>query len=232
MNDLFWDFNKISKVSELLEMQVIDNNEEMLYLPDVIGDKVIFRTPCYLKNISNHNENNIFFYARESIAKKIKNIANELKTINSDAKLVIFNCYRPLKIQRENFKITLEDICKKYPNIAHNDAIEKAHIKIAMPEVAGHTTGGAVDLSIEINELPLDMGMEIGDFSQEEKLATASTHISKQQFKNRIMLRKLMHEQEFAPFNGEWWHFSYGDREWATLYKKSNAIYDNIDLSF
>ncbi len=30
---------------------------------------------------------------------------------------------------------------------------------------------------------------------------------------------------EFAPFWGEWWHYSFGDCEWATYYEKPNAIY-------
>jgi D-alanyl-D-alanine dipeptidase len=34
----------------------------------------------------------------------------------------------------------------------------------------------------------------------------------------------------FAPFDGEWWHFSYGDREWAYFYKKKNALYGQIKV--
>jgi D-alanyl-D-alanine dipeptidase len=33
--------------------------------------------------------------------------------------------------------------------------------------------------------------------------------------------------QGLAPFDGEWWHFSYGDREWAKYYEEeAAAIYD------
>jgi D-alanyl-D-alanine dipeptidase len=35
----------------------------------------------------------------------------------------------------------------------------------------------------------------------------------------------------FAPFDGEWWHFSYGDKEWAAYYNKPNAVYEQIDFS-
>ncbi|QQR69366.1 MAG: hypothetical protein IPI58_01405 [Alphaproteobacteria bacterium] len=35
----------------------------------------------------------------------------------------------------------------------------------------------------------------------------------------------------FAPFDGEWWHFSYGDREWAKYYGRSHAIYSQIAFS-
>ena len=32
----------------------------------------------------------------------------------------------------------------------------------------------------------------------------------------------------FAPFDGEWWHFSYGDREWAAFYGLSQTLYAHI----
>ena len=39
-----------------------------------------------------------------------------------------------------------------------------------------------------------------------------------------------MVSEGFAPFYGEWWHFSYGDREWAAFYEKE-ALYDIIDFT-
>lgn len=36
-----------------------------------------------------------------------------------------------------------------------------------------------------------------------------------QQKENRFLLQDLMLLVGFAPYYGEWWHFSYGDREWA-----------------
>ncbi|MDR3125675.1 MAG: hypothetical protein LBU20_01195 [Candidatus Nomurabacteria bacterium] len=34
----------------------------------------------------------------------------------------------------------------------------------------------------------------------------------------RFSILKPMMSQGFAPYDGEWWHFSYGDREWAAWY--------------
>ncbi len=35
----------------------------------------------------------------------------------------------------------------------------------------------------------------------------------------------------FAPFDGEWWHFSFGDREWARFYGAENALYEQIQFA-
>lgn len=38
-----------------------------------------------------------------------------------------------------------------------------------------------------------------------------------------------MVEAGFAAFSGEWWHFSYGDREWAAIWNKAAALYQQAE---
>ncbi len=42
------------------------------------------------------------------------------------------------------------------------------------------------------------------------------------------LLRRAMAQAGFAPFNGEWWHFSYGDREWAAVWNAPFALYTHL----
>jgi D-alanyl-D-alanine dipeptidase len=79
-------------------------------------------------------------------------------------------------------------------------------------------------------EKELDMGTSIADFSQGKKIWTFFPSISSETRENRWLLRRLLMREGFAPFDGEWWHFSYGDREWAKYYDKKEAIYDSIKL--
>lgn len=104
------------------------------------------------------------------------------------------------------------------------------HEKIAVPEVAGHPTGGAVDVTIYDmeNQKELDFGSKIHDFSS-DVCYTFYKNISDDEKENRMLLRHLMLNEGFAPYDGEWWHFSYGDREWAFYYKKGEYLYNVID---
>lgn len=104
------------------------------------------------------------------------------------------------------------------------------HEKIAVPEVAGHPTGGAVDVTIYDmeNQKELDFGSKIHDFSS-DICYTFYKNISDDEKENRMLLRHLMLNEGFAPYDGEWWHFSYGDREWAFYYKKRECLYNVID---
>ena len=227
------DFETFSLVSDLVIINVNESSKELVYLPDMVNPNIEFRIPKYLSISDNNNEiRNLFFYGRKEIAEKLDEISKELLNINKDASLVVSNVYRHPKIQEENFKKVFNDIKAKFPLLSQDEQIEKTHLMIAYPKVAGHTTGGAIDLSIKIGDTLLDMGCEIGDFDKEEYLPVKNSYITKEQFENRLMLRKLMICHEFAPFNGEWWHFSFGDREWAKIYNKEYAIYDvvnNID---
>lgn len=227
------DFETFSLVSDLVIINVNESSKELVYLPDMVNPNIEFRIPKYLSISDDNNEiRNLFFYGRKEIAEKLDEISKELLNINKDASLVVSNVYRHPKIQEENFKKVFDDIKAKFPLLSQDEQIEKTHLMIAYPKVAGHTTGGAIDLTIKIGDTLLDMGCEIGDFDKEEYLPVKNSYITKEQFENRLMLRKLMIRHEFAPFNGEWWHFSFGDREWAKIYNKEYAIYDvvnNID---
>lgn len=225
------DFNMLCLVSELVNIKIKECNQELIYLPDVLKDNVEFRFPKYLSKDSDNNTlKNTCFFGRKEIAEKLDAISKELLSFNKDASLVITNVYRPLKVQEENFKKIFNDIKIKFPLLSKDEQIEKAHLMVAYPSVAGHTTGGAVDLTIKIGDTLLDMGCEIGDFSKEEYLQVRNPLITEDQFENRLILRKLMIKYDFAPFNGEWWHFSFGDREWAKIYNKEYAIYDAVNI--
>jgi len=74
----------------------------------------------------------------------------------------------------------------------------------------------------------LDMGAKILDYTNSKISYTYSPEIDKKHKKNRMFLKDLMENENFAPYLGEWWHFSYGDREWAKYYNKSKAFYQQV----
>lgn len=72
------------------------------------------------------------------------------------------------------------------------------------------------------------MGCAIADFTAIELLPTYSHLATPEQAKWRILLHDLMVAEGFAPFYGEWWHFSFGDREWSVFYDAPYAQYGPI----
>lgn len=136
--------------------------------------------------------------------------------------------YRSLKIQTERFQQRLQQIAKEkfYPNSI--DLYEQVHKNIAVPTVAWHPTWWAVDVTlIDQNGNMLDMGAPMYDYSK-PWYETFASWISDEAKQNRMILREAMIQTWFAPFDGEYWHFSYGDKEWAFYYKKPYALYNQV----
>jgi D-alanyl-D-alanine dipeptidase len=157
-------------------------------------------------------------WARRQVAQKLENIQKKLKIIDSRYDLLIAEGYRTPEYQERYFLQQFLIEYQKAPSLPLDVLIEKTHAFVALPSVAGHPTGGAVDVTLLWEGIELDMGCKIADFSDPSILPTFSTAISPTQAKNRELLHDLMLSEEFAPFYGEWWHFSYGDREWAVFY--------------
>ncbi len=167
---------------------------------------------------------------RKTVADKLLQAQQLLRKINKKYSLCVTYGYRSAQIQENKFKEMIISITKKrfFPN--PTDLYEEAHRFIAVPSVAGHPTGGAVDVVITNTQTAkfLDMGSKIYDFRSKNCYVFAKVSVTGR--KNRLLLRNCMLRAGFAPFDGEWWHFSYGDREWARYYKKKNALYGQLSI--
>lgn len=164
---------------------------------------------------------------RKQVYAKLLDAAKVLKKTNPNYRLHAVYGYRSLEKQQEYF---CEIYNKKKDVIKDEDELmEYIHKRIAVPDVAGHPTGGAVDLEIydSAQDRMLDFGSTILDFD-DIKCNYCNDDLSEEAKANRKLLRYVMLSQNFAPFNGEWWHFSYGDREWAFDYKKDKALYSQM----
>ena len=151
--------------------------------------------------------------------------------------LRIWDAWRPLSLQKELYESYRHDLISAFnlsslPEDEQNAFISKY---IAIPSEnpdypPAHTTGGAVDLTlIDERGNELDMGTDFDDFS--EKAAT--DYFEKSEFdcstiqKNRRILKDAMTKAGFTNLPSEWWHYDYGNRNWAN-FSKSEAIYKGV----
>lgn len=169
-------------------------------------------------------------YVRDLVARKLASVQNNLQKIMPVANLRIVYGYRHPLIQEKYFVEMSAKLKKEHTEMTASELDSYTHNFIAVPNVAGHPTGGAVDLTITLNGEEIDMGGKIEDFDDIETMITNSNKISNEAKKNRFILHDLMVKENFAPFYGEWWHFSYGDKEWACFYNEEKSIYSPIDF--
>lgn len=167
-------------------------------------------------------------YVRDAIARKLAKVESLLR--DRGYRLKVVYGYRHPKVQQRYFDQRKAAIITQRSDMKGDELDRYTHNFVAVPDIAGHPAGAAVDLTIiNADGSYVDMGTGIADYSSEEKIRTYASGLSSEQLLNRQLLHDLMVGEGFAPFYGEWWHFSYGDREWAAFYNKK-ALYGAVDF--
>lgn len=113
------------------------------------------------------------------------------KIIKKGYRIKIFDCYRPLDIQKRMWEIVSN------PKYVANPA--KGSI---------HNRGGAVDITlVDVLGKELDMGTPFDFFGIEA--SHDYQNVSKEVKKNRKLLKKIMKNENFNSFDSEWWHYNF-----------------------
>lgn len=165
-------------------------------------------------------------YVRQTVRERLVRAGGELALQSPGLRLEVGYGYRALSVQRARFADQVEQLSGEYSG---EELRRAAHRQVAVPEFAGHPAGAAVDIRIiDENSQSLDFGTELWEFTK--RSYTFSPEITEPAQQNRALLRSVMMGAGFAPFDGEWWHFSYGDKEWAYYYSQPQALYDQIEF--
>lgn len=219
-NSMNNNFVKYKDLLTIKEYDKISNEEDFVFLPTedeyLVGK---YQDKCNMSQYGNQ------IPIRKSVFYKLMEAAKKLKSIKNTYKLMVVYGFRAMEMQEKYFYEIYDEVKDKFED--KMEMFEYIHEKIAVPEVAGHPTGGAVDIAIFDEEVGMiiEFGSQILDWDT-EKCYYNNDEISEEAKKNRKMLRTVMMNEGFAPYDGEWWHFSYGDKEWAFYYKKSRALYN------
>lgn len=189
-------------------------DSEGFYVIPSSGDGVIGRF-FTLRDMENDTPNII---VRKTVYEKLCKADRALKQQPGykNCQIIVTYGYRSPAIQRAIWDQFYAEKAAEHPDLTEEELREETHRIIALPEVAGHPTGGAVDVIIfDLKKGRfLDFGTDIGEF-ESKNMDYASDMIPEIARKNRQTLRAVMCGQGFAPYDGDWWHFSYGDKEWA-----------------
>ena len=96
---------------------------------------------------------------------------------------------------------------------------------------APHNTGGAVDLTIVgPSGIEIDMGTPFDEFTEQSFTNHFANNETSEVHKNRMMFKEIMEKVGFVNYFEEWWHYSFGDQEWAKNTNQPKAIYGSMEL--
>lgn len=138
-------------------------------------------------------------YLRLKTVKSLIKANNDF--IERGYRIKIFDCYRPLDIQKRMWKIVSNPEYVADPS--------KGSI---------HNRGGAVDITlVDLNGNELDMGTSFDFFGIEA--SHDFQNLSDKIKNNRKLLKDVMLNNDFKSFDSEWWHYNLKD---SNLDKLSN----------
>jgi len=211
--------DQIASIEQLQKVRSVESGERLVDLAHF--------SPNVRSEVRRGDEGLSAIWVRETVARKLESIQMKLQALDPRYGLLVVEGYRSPSYQEKYYLQHLLLEHQKDPSLRLEVLMERVHAFVALPSVAGHPTGGAVDVTLIWEGQEVDMGGEIADFSDPSLLPTYSPALSPAGTENRKLLHDLMVSEHFAPYLGEWWHFSYGDREWAAFYDLEETLYAN-----
>lgn len=133
--------------------------------------------------------------------------------------LLIYDAYRPQRAVDHfvRWSRDLSDQRQKrefYPHVDKAELFSRGYIA----EKSGHSRGSTVDLTlISLADLaPLDLGSPYDLFDPISGPASAAVSASARA--HRLLLRTVLIDQGFRPYEQEWWHFTFADEPFPETY--------------
>ncbi len=186
------------------------------FIPDIIQEIRYYSTYNFVGDRIDGYEMPCALMTREA-AEALKKVSDDVMKMGY--RLKIYDAYRP-QMAVDNFVRWAENIgdtrMKKYfyPKIDKSRIIPEGYVAVK----SGHSRGSTVDLTLFDMKTgkELDMG---GTFDYFGELSHPDyKKITKQQYKNRMILRNVMIKHGFKPLEEEWWHFTLKDEPYPDTY--------------
>lgn len=204
---------------------IIESGEPLLPIPSTHNLK---QNPIYFQqNIAYALD---ICVARQSVLHKLQQAADLLP---KHLGIMVLDAWRPREVQQAVQDEVAHIIKSRYP---HLSPVEQQHLlsefvaPVGPNFISPHLTGGSVDITLF--ELATGKWLDMGsDF--DEPTARSHTHFYETQpahpaRDNRRLLYFVMTQVGFSNLPTEWWHFDYGNPNWAYYHQQSHAIYGEI----
>ena len=204
---------------------------EGLLDPTALSPKIAYLGSYRLQRLPGAMERSLL---RETVARKLAQAADSLP---SGWSLLIFDALRPLSVQRAIYEDFKAKFLREDPALSPERLEALLDDFVAKPvrrphRPAPHATGGAVDLTLCRDGAPLDMGTgfdDLTDLAHTRALEEDCPPGLEQARDGRRLLYHLMEDVGLVNYPCEWWHFAYGERQWAVRTGKA-PFYGFLDL--
>jgi D-alanyl-D-alanine dipeptidase len=149
-------------------------------------------------------------------------------------RLLFVEGYRPPALQRRYFEEYTAEMRALHPDWDVARVRSAASRYVSPPELAPHSAGAAVDLTlVDADGRELDCGTPVNASPEDSAGAcyTGAKNLPAEARAHRDTLGAALTEAGLVNYPTEWWHWSYGDRYWALMTGAPAALYGPRDLT-
>lgn len=174
-------------------------------------------------------------YLREGVFERLLTASQALP---SGHRFIVLDGWRPLPLQQSLFDRYKDELAQKRPELDEEALRELARRFVAEPRSdprcpSPHSTGGSVDLTVaDAMGRILPMGSEFDETSDRSETLYLESRtdgdLSEGELRalgNRRLLYHVMVSAGFTNYPDEWWHFDYGNQNWALMSGRKAAVY-------
>ena len=186
------------------------------YVPGIVQEIRYYTTYNFVGDRIDGYEEPCALLTREA-ARALKAVSGEVNA--QGYRLKIFDAYRPACAVRHFVLWGIEDLDLRmkpyfYPDLEKQELFKRGYIAAQ----SSHSRGSAVDLTLLDMETgkEVDMGSPFDLFS--ELSHPDSRSVTQEQYDNRMLLRRAMLRNGFAPIDCEWWHFALAQEPYPETY--------------
>ncbi|MFG2137533.1 nitrilase-related carbon-nitrogen hydrolase [Streptomyces sp. NPDC048650] len=187
-------------------------------------------TPALLVAGGRRDERGAFAYLRQGV---LRRLLEAQEALPAGLRLEFVEGYRPPGLQRRYFEEYAAELRAARPDWDAARVHQAAGRYVSPPDIAPHSAGGAVDLTLVTSDGGyVDMGTPINASPEESDGAcyTGAAGLTPAARENRRVLGAALGAAGLVNYPTEWWHWSYGDRYWALATGADHALYGPKEL--
>jgi D-alanyl-D-alanine dipeptidase len=171
-----------------------------------------------------------FAHLREGVVHRLLRAQRRLP---GGLRLLLVEGYRPLSLQTAYFEDYKAELRQAHPEWDGERVHVEASKYVSPPEVAPHSTGGTVDLTLcSPDGVEQDMGTPVNasPVASANACFTDAVSISDAARANRRVLGRALADVGMINYPTEWWHWSFGERYWALRTGSARTRYGPVEL--
>jgi zinc D-Ala-D-Ala dipeptidase len=212
-------YSPAEPVTDLRKVPIVECGEELINFMEFCPD-LVFDQPR-------------FDYRREQMVRRsvAEKLAQASQNLPQGYRLAIIEGWRAPFIQERMYRSFDERYRKLHPDwseVRLRRIVNKYSAPMDKKAPPPHTTGGAVDLMLALEDGSLCDHISPYPYRHPKSFAFDTDGLSEEAKRTRTILREALLPTGMTNYPSEFWHWTYGDQGWAYRGGHPHAIYGPV----